>query len=85
MKNHNRRKSPSAVPSAPVSDHCDAIHRRRVLAVDDNPELRRLISLYLQRHGYEVSLAENGVVERTDLFDHPPNAAYRRRLAASPS
>jgi CheY-like chemotaxis protein len=62
MKHHNRRKSPSAVPSAmaPASNHCDAIHRRRVLAVDDNPELRRLISLYLQRHGYEVSLAENG-------------------------
>ena len=63
MKRHNCRKSPCAIPSvmAPVNDHCDAIHRRRVLAVDDNAELRRLISLYLRRHGYEVSLAENGL------------------------
>ena len=62
MKHPNCRKSPRVVSSvtAPLSDRCDTIRRRRVLAVDDNPELRHLIALYLQRHGYEVALAENG-------------------------
>lgn len=32
-----------------------------ILVVDDNQSIRKLISTYLQREGYNVTLAENGV------------------------
>jgi PleD family two-component response regulator len=31
-----------------------------VLVVDDDPQIRRLVSQYLGRFGYDVALAENG-------------------------
>ena len=35
--------------------------RRRILLVEDDPKTRELVSLYLQREGYDVATAEDGV------------------------
>ena len=35
--------------------------RRRILLVEDEPKTREMIALYLQREGYEVAVAEDGV------------------------
>ncbi len=35
--------------------------RRRILLVEDDPKTRATVGLYLQREGYEVSVAEDGV------------------------
>lgn len=35
--------------------------RKRVLLVEDDPKMRSTISLYLEREGYEVATAEDGV------------------------
>jgi DNA-binding response OmpR family regulator len=35
--------------------------RRRILLVEDDPKTRGTVALYLQREGYDVATAENGV------------------------
>jgi DNA-binding response OmpR family regulator len=35
--------------------------RRRILLVEDDPKTREMVALYLQREGYEVATAEDGV------------------------
>jgi DNA-binding response OmpR family regulator len=35
--------------------------RRRILLVEDEPKTREMIALYLQREGYDVAVAEDGV------------------------
>ena len=35
--------------------------RRRVLLVEDDPKTREMVALYLQREGYEIATAEDGV------------------------
>ncbi len=35
--------------------------RRRILLVEDDPKTRETVALYLQREGYEVATAEDGV------------------------
>ncbi len=35
--------------------------RRRILLVEDDPKTREMIALYLQREGYDVATAEDGV------------------------
>ena len=35
--------------------------RRRILLVEDDPKTRETVSLYLQREGYEVATADDGV------------------------
>ncbi len=53
--NGNTRVTPSkTAPSNPVS-----AGMRRVLVVDDDAELRQLLSTYLSRHGYDVLLLPN--------------------------
>jgi CheY-like chemotaxis protein/two-component sensor histidine kinase len=47
------RMRPAAVPAAPV-------RRGRILLVDDEPDIRRSISKFLTRSGWEVDLAESG-------------------------
>lgn len=32
----------------------------RILVIDDEPSLRRLLTMYLTRHGYDVATADNG-------------------------
>lgn len=33
--------------------------KQRILVVDDEPQIREMLSLYFSRHGYEVTTAEN--------------------------
>ncbi len=35
--------------------------RRRILLVEDDPKTRSMVALYLQREGYDVEIAEDGV------------------------
>lgn len=35
--------------------------RRRILLVEDDPKTREMVALYLQREGYELAAAEDGV------------------------
>ena len=35
--------------------------RRRILLVEDDPKTREMVALYLQREGYDVATAEDGV------------------------
>jgi two-component system, OmpR family, alkaline phosphatase synthesis response regulator PhoP len=37
-------------------------HMPRILAVDDEPNIRRLIQVNLERQGYTVEVAENGAI-----------------------
>ena len=43
----------------------------RILIVDDEPPLLRMMSLYLGRKGYQVSVAMSGAAARTELAASP--------------
>ncbi|HEY3740422.1 MAG TPA: response regulator [Bryobacteraceae bacterium] len=47
--------------------------RKLVLAVDDSPTVRRLISVSLERKGYRVVTAEDGMQAMVKLAEHMPN------------
>ena len=47
--------------------------RKLVLAVDDSPTVRRLISVSLERKGYRVVTAEDGMQALVRLAEHTPN------------
>lgn len=51
--------------SAPQSDH------GHILVVDDDPQIRLLVSRFLQRHGYRVSGAPDGQVMREIMSRSP--------------
>jgi twitching motility two-component system response regulator PilG len=46
--------------------------RKLVLAVDDSPTVRRLISVSLERKGYRVVTAEDGMQALVKLAEHTP-------------
>jgi two-component system OmpR family response regulator len=45
----------------------------RILVVDDDPELRKLITDFLAGHGYVVSAAENAAAMRRAIREDPPD------------
>ena len=47
--------------------------RKLVLAVDDSPTVRRLISVSLERKGYRVVTAEDGMQALARLAEHTPS------------
>lgn len=47
--------------------------RRRVLLVEDDPKMRSTIALYLEREGYEVATAEDGVRALEVAREHDPH------------
>jgi len=47
--------------------------KKRILVVDDDQKLRELLSRYLQEHGYEVDLAEDGEEMDRILPSSSPN------------
>ena len=49
----------------------DALGGQRVLVVDDEPDIRDLISLMLKTRGVDVIVAGNGEEGRRVLMDHP--------------
>jgi DNA-binding NtrC family response regulator len=44
-----------------------------ILVVDDEPDIRQLVSEILADEGYRVSVAENGVVARAEFARKPPD------------
>src|SRR5215510_86413 len=47
-------------------------HHTRILVVDDDPDLRKLIGDFLAGHGYRVSVAENAAAMRASIErEHP--------------
>jgi DNA-binding response OmpR family regulator len=44
-----------------MSARYDAAMRRRILLVEDDPKTRATVAMYLQREGYDVATAEDGV------------------------
>jgi CheY-like chemotaxis protein len=51
---------PGTDPAAQPADLRAAQTRRRVLVIDDDPDLRELLSVVLKSEGYDVQTAENG-------------------------
>lgn len=45
--------------------------KKRILVIDDDPALRRLIAFGLSRAGYETSTAENGAAAMAALAERP--------------
>jgi CheY-like chemotaxis protein len=73
MEHHLLRRSPASARSAttPESTPWSVQPRRRVLVVDDDPLIRKLVTRFLDRSGYEVIQAENGR-EAWRLFRQAP-------------
>jgi two-component system KDP operon response regulator KdpE len=44
----------------------------RILIIDDEPQIRRLLSLALESHGYRVDVAESGKSGMLNAIQHPP-------------
>ncbi|MEX2584375.1 MAG: histidine kinase dimerization/phospho-acceptor domain-containing protein [Gemmatimonadota bacterium] len=67
-----RRDEPEILPGPPV-EVSDAPRPSRVLIADDEPTLRMALSMFLERHGYEVEQASNADeafdLARTGRFD----------------
>jgi DNA-binding response OmpR family regulator len=49
------------------------MRRHRVLVVDDEPAIRELLKLHLANAGYEVHLAEDGIVAERALREAQPD------------
>ena len=47
--------------------------RTRILLVDDDPNIRQLVNLYLQKEGFEVDMAERGDDALKQFRASPPN------------
>lgn len=45
----------------------------RILLVDDDPNIRQLLNLYLTKEGYQVEMAERGDTAVTMFKQNPPN------------
>jgi DNA-binding response OmpR family regulator len=56
------RGAPLPEPEASLRERClpGAVRRRRILAVDDEPNIRRLVAETLGRAGYDVATAADG-------------------------
>ncbi|HEX7054046.1 MAG TPA: response regulator [Burkholderiales bacterium] len=49
------------------------MRRHSVLVVDDEPAIRELLKLHLANAGYEVRVAEDGIVAERALRESPPD------------
>ncbi len=58
--------------SQPLSSSYDA-HMDRVLVVDDEPMVREVVTEYLEREGFAVETAQDGVAALTALTNRPPD------------
>lgn len=47
--------------------------RPRVLVVDDDPNIREVLDIHLRNAGYDVRLAEDGVVARRQVLSERPD------------
>ncbi len=60
LANAPRRHHSRAVPNAASDESRAPLRAPRVLVVDDDPDVVDLISLYLQRNGYDTTVAYSG-------------------------
>ena len=44
----------------------------KILLVDDDPNIRQLLNLYLTKEGYQVEMAERGDTAVTMFKQNPP-------------
>lgn len=49
------------------------MNKYRILVIDDEPQMRRLLQLSLEAAGYEVMLAENAKAGQLAAINHPPD------------
>ncbi len=47
--------------------------KTRILLVDDDPNIRQLVNLYLEKEGFEVEMADNGDAALKQFRASPPN------------
>ena len=47
--------------------------KKRILLVDDDPNIRQLVNLYLEKEGFEVSMADRGDEALKQFRSAPPN------------
>ena len=47
--------------------------KTRILLVDDDPNIRQLVNLYLEKEGFEVEMADRGDTALTRFRQSPPN------------
>ena len=47
--------------------------KTRILLVDDDPNIRQLVNLYLEKEGFEVSMADRGDEALKQFRSAPPN------------
>ncbi len=60
---------PRARPEVGTTDSADALHGRRVLVIEDDPDTARLIATHLEPHGVGVVVASDGR-EAMSLLEH---------------
>ena len=47
--------------------------KTKILLVDDDPNIRQLVNLYLVKEGFEVEMAERGDEALKKVLASPPN------------
>lgn len=60
-------------PPAAVRGESDPLNRRTVLVVDDSPTVRKLVSITLEKRGYKVVSAFDGVAAIKEIASHNPS------------
>jgi len=50
----------------------DARDRASILVVDDDPKIRDLVRMYLEREGFAVETASDGLAAVAAVREHPP-------------
>ena len=50
-----------------------AEHKNQILLVDDDPNIRQLVALYLEKEGYEVRMCDRGDTALKAFRESPPN------------
>jgi signal transduction histidine kinase len=66
-------RSPAAHPAAPAP--APAVHRRRVVVVEDSPDVRELLQDLLAVAGHEVIVASDGIEGVSRVLDAMPDVA----------
>jgi twitching motility two-component system response regulator PilG len=71
--------APQSVSSAPppfAKPAAKPVQRGTILVVDDSPTVRKLVAMTLERDGYRVMLASNGVEALSEIQDHIPGLIF---------
>ena len=73
-RSSNQRKSKQLSSKSSIpTENADATSKPVILAVDDSPTIRKLISLALTQHGFEVVTAEDGIQALSIIAERLPD------------